>query len=328
MAIGTSAGGYDALDALVRQFKKEDDAGYCIVLHLSNPHIRSFLIKRLQAATTLPCHLAEDGVLIQKANIYIAQPGIHLMVRDGKILLGNGSDQDMHRPSIDVLFRSAAADYNVRAIGVVLTGCVQDGTSGMRVIKAYGGSLIVQDPAEAEFASMPESAKNNNQVDHSVILAKMGAAITEIINTNSPAENKISPQQASEVRWSEKMALGNADEPIGNKALHTCPECGQPIHPIAEDGKILYYHCATGHICLEEDAMETHGNASEGVWLALRMMEDREHFLVNKAADSNKRRLFKIANDLTDKAASLRQHIHQLKTLLMEMEFRINVGLR
>lgn len=172
MVIGTSAGGFIALDKLVQQFKEDDDAGYCIVMHLTNPRVRSFLAKRLQALTSLPCHVAEDGLLIQKGHIYIAQPGSHLLVKKGKLLLGHGSEENTFRPSIDVQFRSAAAEYNNRSIGVILTGLVQDGTAGMETIKEYGGTLIIQNPGEAQYPGMPQSVHNNSVVDYSIPLAE------------------------------------------------------------------------------------------------------------------------------------------------------------
>ena len=161
IVVGTSAGGMSALSELVGQLKSGMDAAVFVVMHLSRTSISDFLMHRLQPLTQLKCEIATEGAPIKKNHIYIASPNLHLLVKKGSIILGRGPQENRWRPSIDVLFRSAAAAYSTRAIGVVLTGLLDDGTTGMLTIKRSGGTCIVQDPNEAEYPDMPLSVLNN-----------------------------------------------------------------------------------------------------------------------------------------------------------------------
>ena len=116
IVIGTSAGGNAALAKLVAQFKTGMDAAIFIVMHLpSTTHI-NFLSNRLQPSTALKCVVPQDGEKILKDHIYITPVNQHLLVRKNEILLGDGPEENRFRPSIDVLFRSAAAAYNSKVV--------------------------------------------------------------------------------------------------------------------------------------------------------------------------------------------------------------------
>ena len=170
IVIGTSAGGLNALSELVSQLKKEWDAAYFVVLHLSRKGISDFLVHQLQQYTTLPCQLGNNDQDIEKGHIYIAIPNFHLLIKKGKVRLGNGPTENRWRPSIDVLFRSAAASYNSHVTGIILTGLLDDGTSGMWAINRTGGTLVVQDPNEAEYPDMPLAVLNRMEADYCITL--------------------------------------------------------------------------------------------------------------------------------------------------------------
>src|SRR5687767_14865093 len=150
VVIGTSAGGIRALEELVTQLTPDMDAAFFIVLHLSRKGIGKYLFQRLQENTLLPCQLGQNNEPIQKGKIYIAPPDEHMLVTRGKVIIGRGAQENRWRPSINNLFRSAAATYSGRVIGIILTGMLDDGTSGMASVKRSGGITIVQDPNEAE----------------------------------------------------------------------------------------------------------------------------------------------------------------------------------
>src|SRR5665647_95453 len=169
--VGTSAGGLKALSEFAGQLKPGLDAAVFIVMHLSRTSISDFLMHRLQPLTDLKCEVATEGATIKKGHIYVAAPNLHLLVKKGKIILGYGPEENRWRPSIDVLFRSAAAAYSTRVIGVILTGLLDDGTTGMLAIKRSGGTCIVQNPNEAEFPDMPLSVLDNMEVNYCISLA-------------------------------------------------------------------------------------------------------------------------------------------------------------
>src|SRR5687768_17024322 len=135
IVVGSSAGGLTALTELVSQLKPGMDAAVFIVMHLSRKGISDFLALRLQQYTTLPCAIATHRAAIEKGHIYIAPANHHLLVKENVMLLGYGPEENRWRPSIDVLFRSAAVAYGSHTIGIVLTGLLDDGTAGMVAIK-------------------------------------------------------------------------------------------------------------------------------------------------------------------------------------------------
>ncbi|HEX6180954.1 MAG TPA: chemotaxis protein CheB, partial [Chitinophagaceae bacterium] len=145
VVIGASAGGLDALMQMVHTLQKGLDVAYCIVLHLSRKGIGDFVAHRLKQVTSMNCSLAVNGASIKKDAIYIARPNQHLLVKEGKFILGGGPEENRFRPSIDVLFRSAAVAYSSHAIGIILSGMLDDGTAGMWAIKRSGGTCIAQD---------------------------------------------------------------------------------------------------------------------------------------------------------------------------------------
>jgi two-component system chemotaxis response regulator CheB len=105
---------------------------------------------------------------IERGVIYIAPPDFHLVIKDSKVDLWRGPKEDRSRPSINVLFRSAAAQLGDRVIGTILSGGLQDGATGLAWVKDYGGVTIVQDPTTAKVSSMPIAALRNTPVDYVV----------------------------------------------------------------------------------------------------------------------------------------------------------------
>ncbi|AHM61683.1 CheB methylesterase [Flammeovirgaceae bacterium 311] len=176
-------------------------------MHVAETGVGSFLVHKLQQLSQLPCVLAEDGAPIQKGHIYIAQPGKHLIVSKEGIKLGVGPAENRWKPSIDILFRSAAAAFDSRSVGIVLTGYLHDGTSGMIAINNSGGTCIVQDPNEAEYPDMPLSVLNHVEVNFCVSLMKMGAVLEEVLQQE--VQHKSVPEYVkTEAAIAERLATG------------------------------------------------------------------------------------------------------------------------
>jgi two-component system, chemotaxis family, protein-glutamate methylesterase/glutaminase len=143
IVIGASAGGLHAIKAFLGSIKKGWNATVCITIHLSIYNVGAFILSQLQQHANMPCLLAENETELREDHIYLAPPDRHLFIKNNKIHLGQGAKENRWRPSIDVLFRSAAIHFNSNAAGIILSGLLNDGVSGMSAIKRSGGLTII-----------------------------------------------------------------------------------------------------------------------------------------------------------------------------------------
>jgi len=180
LAIGTSAGGINALRSLAREFPKDFPASVLVVIHLS-AHFNSSLDVILTQEGRLPAVFAKDGMPMEHGRIYIAPLGSHLLAAGDTIRLGHGPRENNARPSIDPMFRSVALCCASRAVGAVLTGTLGDGASGLHTLHKCGGITVVQDPRDAAFSGMPEAVLKKFKPHHVVSLAAMPALFGELI---------------------------------------------------------------------------------------------------------------------------------------------------
>ena len=190
LAIGASAGGFNALAEVLRAFKKELPASVLVVQHL-DPRHKSILAELLSRKTAIPVKLAEHGEHMQPGIVYIAPPDEHLLAGPGKLQLAHSQLVNFLRPSIDLLFESVAGTYGSHCIGVVLSGSGKDGANGIRAIKQAGGLTIAQDPNDAEFNSMPQAAVATGCVDLILPLPELGLTLTDLCNGTGANEQRI-----------------------------------------------------------------------------------------------------------------------------------------
>jgi two-component system, chemotaxis family, protein-glutamate methylesterase/glutaminase len=321
VVIGASAGGLTILNELVAQFDKNWNAAFFIVLHLSRRGIGDFLQHRLKQHTELPCVLAEDGLQIEKGHIYIAVPNRHLIIKEREIRIGHGPEENRWRPSIDVMFRSASAAYKSQVTGIVLTGLLDDGASGMWAIKRTGGTTIVQDPNEAEYPDMPLSVLNKMDVDHCIPVSEMGKVLADTIANKQFVDLPVPMDIVNETEMAERVATGiDFNLQVGSQSVYTCPDCGGMLASI-EDGKIVKYRCHTGHSYTEKDLLFSQGhNIETTLWIALRMMEERKNLLTRMEDQARTRGFYRFAVDHKKKIEELEYHIEKMKGLLFGIQ--------
>lgn len=174
IVMGVSAGGLQALTSVLPSLEKDFPLPILIVQHMSKD-FDSYLADHLQKICTLDVMFAEDKQPIEPSTVYIGPPGYHLLVERGfSLALSLEKQVNYSRPSIDVLFKSAAEAYLDSLIGVVMTGANSDGTKGLQRIKDLGGMTVVQAPETAEVPIMPQSAIDHIDVDYIVPLKKLG----------------------------------------------------------------------------------------------------------------------------------------------------------
>lgn len=321
VVIGASAGGLNALAELVQTLPAELDAAYLIVLHLSRKGIGDFVVHRLNKVTSMQCTMASNGADIESGHIYVAPPNEHLLVKEGKILLGSGPEENRFRPSIDVLFRSAAVNYTSHAIGIILSGMLDDGTSGMWAIKRSGGICIVQDPNQAEYPDMPFSVINNMDVDYVSELGSIGGLLTMLTSLErDPAV--LAPQEVIlESQIAEKTAVGiDAIEKIAQTSVFACPDCGGNLWAVKGD-TINRYRCHIGHAYTERDLVVKQAEtASSTLWVALRMMEERKHLLRKLEVDYAQKGYTSLSTNHLERKDEMQRHIDTLKTILSDLQ--------
>lgn len=180
IVIGASADGVQALLTIVAGLPATLGAPVVAVLHIGARPSR--LAHVLAGRAALRLKAAADLDVLEPGWMYVAPPDRHVLVERGRLRLSAGPREKSTRPSIDPLFRSAAAAYGPAAIGVLLTGGGTDGAAGLAEIKNRGGVAIVQEPAEARFPSMPSSALARGTVDHRVPLAAIPALLRQLVD--------------------------------------------------------------------------------------------------------------------------------------------------
>src|SRR5262245_5170990 len=157
VGVGASAGGLEAFKRLLMHLPEDTGMGIVLVTHLDPKH-ESILPELIARTTALPVSEAEDGARVAPNHIYVMPRNTSLVIEGGALRLRPREKwRGLHRP-IDAFLRTLAEDQNARAIGVILSGTATDGTLGLEAVKAEGGITFAQDPASAQYDSMPRSA--------------------------------------------------------------------------------------------------------------------------------------------------------------------------
>lgn len=250
IAVGASSGGVDALQALASGLPRDLPATVVIVLHVG-AH-QSLLPSLLTMSGPLEASHAVDGELYKPGRIYVAPPDLHLIVEGPRLRLVRGSKENFARPAIDPLFRSTAAEVGSRAIGVILTGLLDDGAAGLEAIRACGGVTLVQDPDDAFARDMPVHA--SPFADHVLPLCRLTALLVELAGgaADAPGSADSLRRPARQRAALEQLAwLGDPSPPaalsqFAAPSTYTCPECSGTLWHVM-DSRLLRYRCHTGH---------------------------------------------------------------------------------
>lgn len=278
IVIGASAGGIEALQQLCGRLPKNFNAAVLVVLHTS-PNSGGLLPQLLGRAGPLPALHPIDHEPIEKGRIYVAPPDLHMIVQDGHLTLIRGPRENHHRPAIDPTFRSAAVTYGNRVIGVILTGLLDDGTSGLMVVRAHGGKAVVQNPNTAMFPSMPENALERVPDAHVASLDALPkllvSLVSEDIQIREPRPSAENDRAISETRFAE-LDMSEIEKEIraGEPSQFGCPECGGVLWEIDQEG-LVRYRCRVGHAYTAQHLHAEQRQAIEtALWSALRALEE------------------------------------------------------
>jgi two-component system chemotaxis response regulator CheB len=277
IVIGASAGGIEALQQLIGLLPVDLDAAVLVVLHTSS-HSGSLLPQIFQRATRLPVSHPRDKTRIRNGHIYIAPPDFHMVVEGDLLRIIQGPRENLHRPAIDPLFRSAATSFGNRVIGVILTGLLDDGTSGLMVVHARGGKAIIQDPKTALFSSMPASALRQVPDAHVVPLAGIPDLLVRSTREELPEGSGNGPHDLmaeKETRFAElDMSEVENERHLGRPSAFACPDCGGVLWEMEENG-FLRFRCRVGHAYTARNLGAEQRHAIEAaLWAALRALEE------------------------------------------------------
>jgi chemotaxis response regulator CheB len=176
----------------------------------------------LQRATALPVSVAANLQAIDSGRIYACPSNHHLTIENGVMRLDKSPVENYTRPSIDVLFRSAAASFGRMAVAVLLSGKLTDGTAGLWQIKRRGGVTIVQDPADAEYPEMPQNAIANVAVDYIQPASEIGGTLVKLFSNSQLAHSSLSKKPSILIVEDEALGAQNLRERLDELGYEVC----------------------------------------------------------------------------------------------------------
>jgi two-component system chemotaxis response regulator CheB len=280
VVVGASAGGVEALRAFAAALPVDLSAAVVVVLHIPSD-APSALAAILGRAGPLPAVTARHGMRLTAGTIAVAPANHHVLVADGHLHLSRGPRENGHRPSIDPLFRSAAVDFGAHAIGVVLSGNRDDGTAGLAVLARQGGTALVQEPEDALYAGMPQSALDHVPRARALPAAKLGAAVAELLQ--NPPDHGADPDRPDPT---DRLAAEEADIAaalpgptprlvLGEPSPLSCPDCDGVLFRLGGDPGPRF-RCRVGHAWSPGSLAAQQSDGVEVVlWAALRALEEK-----------------------------------------------------
>jgi two-component system, chemotaxis family, protein-glutamate methylesterase/glutaminase len=285
IVVGASAGGLSPLKSFVSSLPSDFKGSVFIVLHIP-PYSETRLAFILSRVGHLKVIQPKDGEEIKPGMIYVAANDHHLLLENSKVIVKKGPKENRFRPSIDALFRSAAYVYGSRVIGIVLSGLLNDGTSGLWSIKRLGGITIIQEPEDAEYPQMPQNVLEYVEVDYTLPVAQMGELVVKLNRETSPKTKRISAKERKLLEL--EVLIATRDDAFdlgimnfGELTTFTCPDCHGALARLKE-GNLIRFRCHTGHAYTASTLLaELTTSVEETLWQGMRGMEEMNLLLQN-----------------------------------------------
>jgi two-component system, chemotaxis family, protein-glutamate methylesterase/glutaminase len=319
IVVGASAGGVAAVPRLLGQLSPELPAAVVVVQHL-HPSNTVAVADIFARTCALPVRMAEQGSMVRHGEVIIAPPGVHTVLADDHVLLVQGAKENRARPSINRLFRSAAATHAGRTIGVLLTGMLDDGVAGLGAIKRAGGLAVVQAPDDAEYPELPTNALDQVDVDHVLPVASMGAALSTLIR--DPAPPGSAPRDLLMEAELDRGRRPTPDDvrPLGPQTPLSCPACAGPMWEVG-DAQSRTYRCYLGHTESARSLLTSQSTAlEESLWAAVRALQERAATLSTLARDARRRGRDLSADEFEASAAESRAQAERARQFLLELQ--------
>lgn len=309
IVIGGSYGAFDTLVRLVQRLPRDLPASLFVTLHVPSD-ARSYLAAILTEAGSLPAHVPNGAEKIEPGMIYVAPPDCHMLIDDGMVKLSHGPRENRHRPAIDPMFRSAARAYGARVIGVVLSGTLDDGSSGLMAIKMRGGLAVVQDPRDAIAAEMPQRAIRYVDPHYVVPAADIGPLLAKLSRQPVSTPESAMPSDRGDAPFESEVD----DHKPGKPSAFACPECHGVLWEVKE-GELLRFRCRVGHAYTAAALNEELSESSEAaLWAALRVLEEKAALLKRMAGSNGEG----TAARYKDQAQGYEKHAETVRNMLKE----------
>ncbi|MDS0134426.1 MULTISPECIES: chemotaxis protein CheB [unclassified Amycolatopsis] len=318
VVVGASAGGVEVLRTVVSALPPDFPAAVLVTMHLS-AGTQSALARILDRAGPLPAREARHGAPIEPGTVSVAPPDRHLLTGDGILVLTQGPTENGHRPAINATFRSAALTGGPRAIGVVLSGVLDDGAAGLRAIADRGGVAVVQDPADALYSGMPENALAQVDTEHVVRAGELGALLDKLVRM--PVEAAELPPPPVSLLLEDRIAreavragaLPDAERDDGSG--YTCPDCQGSLTEV-DPGR---YRCRIGHAWSAQALLAAHdGEFRFALQKALRALDEKAGLARKLAAQLSGRHPGGLSDRYAASAREAAQAAETLRRFLLE----------
>jgi two-component system, chemotaxis family, protein-glutamate methylesterase/glutaminase len=274
IAVGGSAGGVEALRRLASGLPEDLPHALVVALHMA-PGTPSVLARIIDRSGPLSATAARHGDRLERGHIYVAVPDHHLLVDDHHIVVSRGPRENGHRPALDALLRSAAVAYGPNAVGMLLSGVLDDGVLGLRAIRERGGVVVVQDPEDALFPAMPLNALSAVGVNHTVTASAAGPLFAQLA-ASSREETPMHSDPTMDLE--NRIAIGTLypedfdAEALGPPSGYTCPDCNGSLASVGEAG----YRCRVGHAWSAHSLLLARDRETEqALWIALRSLREK-----------------------------------------------------
>ncbi|OBH18387.1 chemotaxis protein CheB [Mycolicibacter terrae] len=274
VGVGASAGGVEALKRMVAGLPATLPYAVLVVLHIP-ARAPSVLARILDRHGPLPASTGTSGTRLEHGRVYVAAPDHHLMVEDGRLVLSEGPTENGHRPAINALFRSIALAHGPRAVGVLLSGVLDDGVLGLAAIRSRGGTAIAQSPADALFPAMPQNAVDAGTVDHQVPAHEVGALLEKLADRKFE-EDEMEPDTSMElenrIAMAGRFATDFNSDDLGPPSGYVCPDCSGALVTVSSGN----YRCHVGHAWTADALLQARDDeVSNALWIALRSLQEK-----------------------------------------------------
>ncbi len=304
VAVGASAGGVEALTDFAANLP--DDLPYAVLVVLHVPaSAPSVLARILDRNGPLPAISAETDAPLEPGKIHVAVPNRHLLVDDHRVVLSQGPTENGYRPAINALFRSVALTFGPRAVGVLMSGVLDDGVSGVSAIRARGGTTVVQDPDDALFPAMPQNALAAGAVDYQAAAKEIGSLLLALPDPQEE-ERDMRPDARMElenrIAMARKYSTDFDGEKLGPPSGYTCPDCNGSLMSVTDKN----FRCRVGHAWSADSLLKARDDEIEGaLWIALRSLQEKiklSRRLAGNVGPGNLQRAYTEAADDAERA--------------------------